>query len=107
MAGGRPVGTSVPEGRSSSSAGDDLRSVRYIIGKDTIDHRDWITRLGLDAAYPMTTDDLRLSLAALAEDLQGPCAPLIRGEQDEQFHRCAEQLREQPASKERRHWWTR
>jgi hypothetical protein len=85
---------------------DDLRSVRYIIGKDAIDHRDWITRLGVDAAYPMTTNDLRLRLAALAEDLQGPCAPLIRGEQDEEFHRCAKQLRGQQA-KERRRWWNR
>jgi hypothetical protein len=73
-----------------------LGTVRYAIGDDEVDHRDWVAYLGVRSSYPGFSDDPLAGFAHLREDLVGVCAPLVQGDCDEQLRDCARRLRADP-----------
>jgi hypothetical protein len=75
-----------------------LGIVRYGAGGDEVDHRDWVAFVGGRSSYPGFSDDPLAGFEHLREDLTGVCAPLVRGECDDQLHECAERLRADPAA---------
>jgi hypothetical protein len=75
-----------------------LGIVRYLIGDDAVDHRDWVGFLGVRSAYPGYSDTAVGGFEHLAEDLAGVCAPLVRGECDQEFQACVARLGEDPGA---------